>query len=141
MNPLQQDGDADGTGDACDCSPADAGLKAAPGGIASLALEIDPNSGDYRLEWDSQAQTSGPSTTYDVYSGLGSMMRDGLGDFSLGTCLAEDLTVTQFGVAGTDPPPGDFRYFLVRPQNNCGAGTYGGGERDLTEGLSPSACQ
>jgi hypothetical protein len=120
--------------------PADSSLRSAPGGIDDLSLDIDPNAGDYRLQWDSQAQTSGSSTTYDVYSGLGSKMLDSQGDFSAGACLADDLSSSQFNLGGSDPPVGDFTYFMVRPQNGCGPGTYGGGDRDLTVGLSPSSC-
>ena len=63
-NAGQQDTDADGAGDACDCAPLDAGTWASPGDRHVLFFTaVD------RLDWCSDPPLTGTGTTYDVIRG------------------------------------------------------------------------
>lgn len=63
-NAAQVDGDLDGTGDACDCAPADPTVFAKPGDYKGMKAEAS----DW-LDWCLEPSGTGPSTVYDVVRG------------------------------------------------------------------------
>jgi len=132
--------DADGDGVSQrfgDCDDLNPFVWAAPKVVDGLTVaEI---AGGYRVAWTSQAESAGPSTHYDVFSGLISLLRPG-GDFSTGACAANNLAAPSFDDLGPDPAAGDAYYFIVRGQNVCGTGTYGTAQRDAGAALSAAAC-
>src|SRR5262249_52785580 len=77
-----------------------------------------------RLSWTSEDPTAGVATTYDIVNGLLGDLRTS-GSFSAATCLAGNVADTPYDDATSPPPPGSGRYYLIRAQNACGAGTYG----------------
>ena len=60
----QQDVDADGAGDVCDCAPADPQVYAAPGSYSGLYFDAKDS-----LTWCGEPSVEGPATTYDVIRG------------------------------------------------------------------------
>ncbi|HJQ97675.1 MAG TPA: LamG domain-containing protein [Candidatus Polarisedimenticolaceae bacterium] len=60
----QQDVDADGVGDVCDCAPADPQVFAAPGSYAGLYFDTHDD-----LTWCGEPSLEGPATTYDLIRG------------------------------------------------------------------------
>jgi hypothetical protein len=71
----QQDVDADGAGDVCDCAPADPQVAAAPGDYAGLYFESRDT-----MTWCDERGATGEATTYDV-------LRGDLDDLPVGTGL------------------------------------------------------
>jgi hypothetical protein len=114
-------------------------VYAVPSVIIDLAVE--PISGGHKFSWSSQSSSSGPGTAYDVFSGALADLRS-LGEFSLGSCLQDDVPSPFFDHLAADPPPGEGQYFIVRGQNDCPAGTgsFGNANRDTTAGSSAEAC-
>ena len=116
-NPGQTDADADAFGDACDCAPADPTLFASPTEIAGVTVGAPDE-----LSWDSNAGSSGSSTTYDILRGdFGAWGPAGYGD----TCLAQGWAGITYPVGGDVPASGTGYFYLVRGTNGCGDGTYG----------------
>lgn len=116
-NPGQEDADADGRGDACDCAAGDAGAWALPGEVVGVAFAADRTT----LEWSSAAPASGPATVHDVYreaEGHGPP-----GSAPGGSCLATGEPGSSASDAAT-PPPGTAWRYLVRGRNACGAGPW-----------------
>jgi hypothetical protein len=138
-NLVDEDEDGDGVGVCGDCDDANPTVVAVPSAIANL--NVMENSGGYRLTWDNQSATAGSGTRYDVFSGLASSLRP-LGDFSTGSCFAEDDSSPFLDVTGPPPPVGQAYYFMIRAQNECpnGTGSYGTSTRNTTAAQSPSAC-
>lgn len=118
-NPLQEDADDDGHGDACDCAPLDATLYAAPAEIETLAVHDGPGS----LSWSSAAPQSGPATVYDVVRGDLDQVAN-LGDGGLTVCLGDDVPATTLPDPSPDPAPRNGWFYLVRGANGCGTGRY-----------------
>jgi hypothetical protein len=111
---------------------------AAPAGIPGLGLPTKTN-----LQWSS---VSG-ATAYDVVRGTVLLLQSSLGNFTTSTdsCIADDAP----GNATTDaalPATGDSYWYLVRPVNCGGAGTYNSGgpgqvaSRDAGIAAAPGHC-
>jgi glucose/arabinose dehydrogenase len=135
------DADADGVGDACDCAVVDAGSFAPPAAIPRLRV-AGPAS--QTISWDSQAALAGAGTTARLVSGGLQQLRSD-GGFASGCTLAQGVTATDFTDARPDPPVGTGRYYLARPENACGAGTFGDSDlspdpRDPLDASPPAAC-
>ncbi len=76
--------------------------------------------------------TPDPSATgYDVAQGLLGTLHLTSGDYGAATllCLVNDEEVTETALP-EDPAPGEAFWFLVRPVNCGGAGSYGSAARD-----------
>lgn len=73
------------------------------------------------LLWDPAPYASGGAPVYDA---LRSPAADDFG--AAATCLASDVVLTSAG-DGATPVPGEVFYYLVRAQNDCGAGSMGPG--------------
>ncbi len=79
--------------------------------------------GDTQLSWNASAA----ATAYDVVSGDLQELRGQAGDYAALTqaaCTSNDLAATTLSVGSTPPPVGGGRFYLVRPVNCGGAGTY-----------------
>jgi hypothetical protein len=63
-NAGQQDADADGVGDSCDCAPGDSDVFSTPGDSDELIFEAPE-----ALDWCLDPSVTGPSTVYDVLRG------------------------------------------------------------------------
>nr|MCU0224915.1 hypothetical protein [Acidobacteriota bacterium] len=123
-NPGQEDGDADGRGDACDCAPGDAGAWALPGEVDGLVFDADRTT----LQWSSAAPACGPATVHDVYresEGHGPP-----GNAPDGSCVANGETGSSASDAAI-PAPGSAWRYLVRGRNACGAGPWSAGAPEL----------
>jgi hypothetical protein len=87
------------------------------------------------------------ATSYDAVRGDLAALANSGGDFSLatGACLGADLNVTSLADVD-DPPPDTGFWYLVRPANCAGRGSYdsaGSGQvasRDAGIAASASAC-
>ncbi len=125
-----------------DCDDTDFGSIAVPQAVTGLVVsELTPGPG-YLFTWDSQDLTAGRGTVYDIFSGPVSDLPP-WGDFSTGSCLAEDIAgAEEYELTGPDPPPGEAFYYMLRGQNGCpgGTGTYGNDNRDEKAALSSSPC-
>jgi len=114
------DQDGDGVPDACDSAPTDDQTWAAPYEVEHLRWRSD----NVTIEWDSLAQKSGPSTSYDLmYGDLEELpfLGSGAGE----SCMENDLAATTVIDSSPQPLPEKGWFFLVRGQNSCGTGTYG----------------
>lgn len=139
-NPSQANSDGDAAGDECDCAPIDPTAAAVPGSM--MDLKAEDITGGVRFSWEDQAPEAGSSTVYDAFSGRVSTLRPGPdGDFSSGSCFAEDLLLPAFDYLAADPPVGEALYFMFRGQNLCGTGTYGSVGRDQSASSSSAQCQ
>jgi hypothetical protein len=139
-NLVDEDNDGDGRNACNDCQNANPGVYAVPTAIDGLTVGGPRDGGFYRLDWTSQADTAGPATVYDVFSGSMSSL-GAAGDFSAGSCLA-DNGGNYLDESIPAPAAGEVIYYLVRAQNACpgGTGTYGSSNRDATSSLSPMHC-
>ena len=111
VNPFQVK-----TGWTCDPAPA------APSGSPALTVAWSGN--DAQLSWTAPAEATG----YDVVTGELSTLRSSGGDLSLATtgCLADNRTNTSL-IHSETPAAGDGLWFLVRPANCGGPGSYDSG--------------
>jgi hypothetical protein len=94
---------------------------AAPTG--SLAVTFAKPPGDTLLSWTASAAATG----YDVVSGDLQELRGNGGNYATLTqasCASNDQSSTSYSAAASNPPPGGARWFLVRPMNCGGAGSY-----------------
>lgn len=116
------DADGDGIPASEDCDDGDNGLYHAPGEVTHL--NVTKSGETATCSWDSMADTAGPSTTYDMVSGLVSALRAD-GGFGGASCLADDLAAPSYDDTRSGPDPADAYYYLSRGQNGCGTGTWG----------------
>jgi len=120
---VDPDDDNDGVQDPSDCAPLDSTASGVPVEVmgVSLGKTIPPV-----ISWPNQAL--GSATQYTIGSGIITPPAGSL-DFTLGQCLG-----TSTGLSRTDlrPPPavGGFYYYMVKPRNVCGIGTFGTAQRD-----------
>jgi glucose/arabinose dehydrogenase len=136
------DQDGDGVDDACDCAPTDGTAFTTPAEVPWVRLsEV---AGAASLGWDPQAATAGQGTTYTVVTGdVGALGRDG--GFASACTLSQGIPAPPFVDPRADPPVGSGRYFLLRAENACGAGTFGDGTglpdpRDALDLALPPPC-
>jgi hypothetical protein len=115
-NASQLDGDGDGAGDACDCAPAEDRLRGIP--YEASGLTVGPDRAT--LSWVSTAACGGSLTGEQV-------LRGSLGALPVGSGPENCLGMTTGGeqVDVTSPPTGEGFWYLVRPVNSCGFGSYG----------------
>ncbi len=96
------------------------------------------------LDWEDRGVTS----YYDLLRGSTATLISTGGSYvaSISDCLRNDLGTNTFNDKDEGPPPGDARWYLVRPQNCGGRGTYDDGSpglvasRDPLIAASPAAC-
>jgi hypothetical protein len=92
--------------------------------------------GDYTIYW-----TLAGGTAFDVVRGdLASLRATGSFTASVNACLRDNLTANYFRDLSV-PPAGNGFWYLVRPLNCAGAGTYGSAQRDQEIAASASACE
>jgi hypothetical protein len=94
---------------------------AAPTG--SLAVTFAKPPGDTLLSWTASAAATG----YDVVTGDLQELRGNGGNYATLTqasCASNDQSSTSYSAAASNPPPGGARWFLVRPMNCGGSGSY-----------------
>ncbi len=113
-NGSQADLDLDLFGDACDCALYDS-ANPVPSEVPRLAIELLTST---RLTWDDVG-----TGRYDVLGGsISSLRTAGVGNAD---CLADDEPNPQFDDTRPDPVSGEGYYYLVRAENDCGAGPLG----------------
>ena len=118
-NAAQTDQDADGTGDDCDCAPADPATFAVPGEIARLQVGTSSKNG---LSWCSAAAGAGNSTLHQLVRGIAAELPVGNGVSE--SCVVNGST-SPFATDTSVPAAGQGFWYLVRGRNACGTGTYG----------------
>jgi subtilisin family serine protease len=124
-NPDQADGDSDGTGDACDCAPANGAVSGLPG-EAGPVLDWSPEGGT--LLWGAAPEATG----HHVYEAtLVSGVAPGF------SCLHSDLPGTSAPIA-TVPALGQGTSYLVVGTNCFGLGTPGEGSGGSPRTVPPA---
>jgi hypothetical protein len=114
-DPGQEDGDADGVGDACDCSMADGQLWAVPGEAPELVFTDSET-----LSWTPPAEPGCIGVAYDTLRSQAAF------DFTLGAvCVETNDGADMTAVDTTAPAPGEALYYLTRARNGCGCGCLG----------------
>ena len=117
-NPVQEDFDTDGAGDACDCAPGNSSVFRIPREIKRFEFGSDATT----LTWCSAVPSTGTSTLHDITRGA-------LGQFPVGTGASELCLGSGVSASMTTDPlmpgAGGGFWYLVRGRNGCGAGTYG----------------
>jgi hypothetical protein len=125
------------TGD--DCDDTDPGAWLTPGEAGGLLVSRIADGAS--LDWESQAESAGFNTVYDVVTGdLGGL--HSTGTFSGATCLASDLNIPSHADTRAPPDAGAGVYYLIRARNGCGNGTHGDSSiaadpRDLLDASGP----
>ncbi|MBP7148243.1 MAG: hypothetical protein KBD01_11895 [Acidobacteria bacterium] len=117
-NADQADTDGDRSGDACDCAPADPGLRTVPGEIRDVAIEPDTQT----ITWASARPEAGEATVHDLVRGTLEELPVGSGPGD--TCVASG-TSDSVAFDPNIPPPAHGFWYIVRGRNACGTGTYG----------------
>ncbi len=120
----------DGIDNDCDGVTDNAALPTPP-----LGLHVSsPLPGPSQITWDS----SRGATSYDVVRGSLPALEESRGDFSVATqgCMASNVASTVIEDAAT-LVPGDGAFYLVRPRNCAGAGTYDTGLGSQTGSRDP----
>jgi len=143
MNVIDlNDLDRDGTPAPGDCDDTNAGVRQSPSVVDAVSITAfyDGTIRKTRLGWDSQAESSGTSTTYDVVSGSLLDLRV-TGAFGGATCLAGGVVSPLYDDTRTGPGTGDAYLYLLRAVNSCGVGSVGDSSRvpdprDQLEALS-----
>jgi hypothetical protein len=106
-----------------DCNDEDPGAWANPAVLSHVRLDKIERGG-IRIAWDSQAESAGPGTAYDLVKGLLSELHDD-GDFSRTSCLLDNGQDPFIEYTSVDPPAGDGEYFLGRAENSCDTSSHG----------------
>ena len=128
-NVSQDDLDADGSGDACDCNPADP----TDGEPHAVSLLLARPAGVTELQWSAVSNAD----AYSVTRGL----RSTLGFGAYGSCLAEGVEGTSLPDAAP-VPAGDAFVYLVQAQNHeCGLGLLGSDSLVPRQNGDAGACQ
>ncbi len=122
-SPPPADTDDDGFDDIEECAFDDDGLWERPSRVSGVNLQRSGVDG-VELVWDSQDSTVGPSTSYDVVSGMIDELRQDRG-YARAGCLADDHPDSPLADLSGEPAPGQTRYYLVRAHNACGSVGYG----------------
>ena len=124
--PLLDD-DGDGTPNTTDCAPLDAALESPATEVQNVS--VDAAGGSVEIAWDSQNDTAGSATTYDVITGDVGELRTS-GGYAAANCAANDHASAPF-VDATAVAPGHARYWLVKACNACNAGACTFGDSSL----------
>jgi hypothetical protein len=128
-NVSQDDFDADGSGDACDCDPADP----TDGEPHAVSLLVARPAGVTELQWSAVSNADAYSVTRGLLSTLG------FGAY--GSCLAEGVEGTSLPDAAP-VPAGDAFVYLVQAQNHeCGLGLLGSDSLVPRQNGDAGACQ
>jgi len=110
------DTDGDGSPDATDCAPSNAGAFAVPGAVPDLrALDAQT------FAWTSAEAGAGAATVHDVVRGDALALPVG---GASEVCLAPG-TPAATAVDPDEPLVGEAFYYLVRGRNACGEGSWG----------------
>jgi subtilisin family serine protease len=125
-NPDQFDSDLDGTGDACDCAPADPALFGMPG---EAGPDLDWNVDGSLLSW----QAASGATAHDVYDAPQSP-----GVAPTFGCLEVDLPGASASIAGA-MAPGEMRSYVATGRSCFGVGTAGTASNGAPRWI-PSSC-
>jgi hypothetical protein len=133
------DSDGDAQPGCADCNDADATIRTIPSVISNLNV-VDVTGG-YRFIWSNQSATAGSATVYDAFKFQGSLLYP-WGNFSSGSCYADNRAYSSVDYLGPDPPVGNAYYFMFRAQNSCpgGTGSYGNADHDHLAAQSASPC-
>jgi len=102
-----------------------------PADLSGLRVDRIPAGGSLQISWSSLDPIEGPQTRYDVVRGVLSALH--ASGFPGGaTCARDDLPDTPYAetASACDASPGDGCWYLVRAQNDCGAGSYGAAALD-----------
>jgi hypothetical protein len=126
------DGDTDGIADPCDCAPADGGAYDAPGEAGGVAWDDD----GITVRWSRLDREAGTGTAYDLTRGSLAELR-ATAAYSDATCIGAALAAAEATDAET-PPADDGFWYLVRPANACGIGTWGSDSAGLAR--NPAVC-
>jgi len=119
-NPGQENQDGDPLGNACDCAPLDSGTWAVPGEVSGLLLSLSgpEGGGAANLDWFPPTTGGlGPSMLYDV-------VRSPSASDLVGPAICLESNDGPVGSAfdAELPPVGGAFFYVVRPQDSCGAG-------------------
>jgi hypothetical protein len=112
------DDDGDGAPDVSDCAPLNSGAWTAPAGVAGVQAA---GSAPTILSWSDQ----GVDVRYDVVSGILSEMRAD-GNFGRSTCESNGGAGPVWPDGRPFPFLGNGYYYLIRAENACGDGGWGG---------------
>jgi hypothetical protein len=115
------DADNDGMRNTMDCDSDDGAVFHEPHEIVNVRFPSETV-----LEWDSDAPNSGTGTVYDVLRGdLDEVAFIGSGSGEI--CLAFGTSETSIMVDDSSGlASGEGYFYLIRAENTCGVGTYGG---------------
>ncbi|MDH3283113.1 MAG: hypothetical protein OEQ13_00090 [Acidobacteriota bacterium] len=116
------DGDGDGVDNNADCALRDPGAFSSPGAAGPLVAS-EGAGGTADLSWPSLAGTAGPGTVFHVARGTLADLA-AKGDTTGSNDLACGLLATTVSDPGL-PAAGAGFYYIVRPENACGAGSWG----------------
>jgi len=127
VDVLDADADADGlTIGNCDCDDANGAVWRAPDEARNLLLIHDATAGVTMLAWVAPLDLGGTGVVYDV------MRTPAVHDFvGPATCVESDDGADTTAVETQSPGPGGALFYLVRAQNECGAGSLGFGTGDV----------
>ena len=114
---IDPDDDGDGVPDVEDCAPRDAAASSPPPAVQGVRLS---GSGAVAVDWDPQAS----GTRFDVAAGSAATMAED-GDFARAGCRADGVPEAPWLDDQAGPTAGDARYYLLRAENVCGAGSWG----------------
>ena len=132
------DHDGDGRINSADCAPADDQTWETPAEIPSDAT-VTKLTDSVRIGWSSLASQAGMATSYDVLSGeIGHVRSDR--SITRASCLAEDVVGTSLLDTRLLGLPSDGYYYVIRGQNPCGMGIYGGGSAPAPDRVPAADC-
>ncbi len=120
------DDDCDGVLNGDDCDPSNPGLSSSAPEVTNVA--VGQAGAAEIVSWDDLDTLVGSDTVYDII-GVPAASLSLTGDYSLATCVANDLEAGPFVDDGPDPAPGEATGWLVRGYNLCNpaSGTWGDG--------------
>lgn len=131
--PIGPDADGDLVLDACDCRAAD-GTVFAPASGETTFVSFDAAG---VVSWESVAEAFGAGTGYHL-------VRGDTTDLPVGgpseSCLLSGEAETSIALPNA-PPPGTCWYFIVRPANACGSGSFGFADPVSIGERETSVCQ
>jgi hypothetical protein len=108
---------------------------AVPGEVAGVGV-VGLSGTTAEVSWSSLDGAVGPSTVYDLVTGLLGQLR-AAADYRDASCLQDGQGNSPYADTRGNPASGEGYYYLVRAQNACGTGSYGdsGETPDPRDGL------